>query len=161
MPPGYSVCQKYVLRSFFLPVTRSFATLTTTTKSPVSTCGVYSGLCLPRRRIAIWVAILPRTLFWASTTTQPCWTSSAFAVYVFIKPVLVTACLGKPMWQLRKADDSTQKIGAALMSCAKSTKKEEIGGDELQSHYAEPDCCDAIRRLSFGTGRIHAALHKP
>jgi hypothetical protein len=43
-------------------------------------------------------------------------------------PVLVTACLGKPMWQLRKADDSTQKNGAALTSCAKSTKKEEIRG---------------------------------
>jgi len=35
-----------------LPVTRSLAALTTTMKSPVSTWGVNSGLCLPRRRWA-------------------------------------------------------------------------------------------------------------
>src|SRR3954462_13327285 len=63
---------------------RSFATLTTTTKSPVSTCGVYSGLFLPRRRAAIWVASRPSTLPCASTTNQPCLISPVFAVNVVI-----------------------------------------------------------------------------
>jgi len=51
-----------------------------TTVEAVSTCGVYSGLCLPRRRVAIWAARRPRTLFWASTTYHPCSTSPTFAV---------------------------------------------------------------------------------
>jgi putative redox protein len=65
------------------------------------------------------------------------------------------------MWQLRKADDSTQKSGAALASCAKSSKKEEIGGEELQSDYAECDCCIAIPERPFCALVPHAALHKP
>ena len=36
-----------------LPVSPTFSALMTTMKSPVSTWGVYSGLCLPRSRCAI------------------------------------------------------------------------------------------------------------
>ena len=42
--------------SSLLPVTVIFSALTTTTKSPVSTCGVYCGFVLPRSVSAIWVA---------------------------------------------------------------------------------------------------------
>ena len=42
-------------------------------KSPVSTCGVYSGLRLPRSASAIWVARRPRVLPSASTTYQSRW----------------------------------------------------------------------------------------
>jgi hypothetical protein len=64
------------------PVTRSFAAFTTTMKSPVSTCGVYSGLCLPRSREAICEARRPSTLPWASTTYQPRWTVAGLALKV-------------------------------------------------------------------------------
>ena len=40
------------------------------TKSPVSSCGVYFGLCLPRRTLAISLARRPRGLPVASTTHQ-------------------------------------------------------------------------------------------
>src|SRR3569833_3329467 len=52
--------------------------------SPVSTCGVYSALCLPRRRRAISLAMRPRVLPLASTTYQSRLTVSAFALKVFI-----------------------------------------------------------------------------
>jgi len=61
---------------------------------------------------------------------------------------------------LRKADDSTQKNGAALASCAESTKKEERGGDDYNPHYAEADCCIAIPWFPLGSATIRAALHK-
>src|SRR5829696_9006031 len=41
-----------------------------TTKSPTSTCGAYWGLCLPRSRIAVWVASRPSTTSVASMTCQ-------------------------------------------------------------------------------------------
>src|SRR5579859_1574482 len=40
------------------------------TKSPVSSCGVYCGLCLPRRTLATSLARRPRGLPVASTTHQ-------------------------------------------------------------------------------------------
>ena len=49
-------------------MTLIFSALTTTTKSPVSTWGVYSGLRLPRSVSAIRVASRPRVLPSASTT---------------------------------------------------------------------------------------------
>src|SRR5210317_427126 len=52
--------------------------------SPVSTCGVNSGLCLPRRRLAISVASLPRVLSVASTRHQSRFTVCGFATYVLI-----------------------------------------------------------------------------
>src|SRR3954462_14835995 len=41
-----------------------------TTKSPTSTCGAYWGLCLPRSRIAVWLASRPSTTSVASMTCQ-------------------------------------------------------------------------------------------
>ena len=57
-------------------------------KSPVSTCGVYSGLCFPRSRRAISVARRPSTLSEASTTYHPRLTVSGFAETVFTIKVL-------------------------------------------------------------------------
>src|SRR3569832_29888 len=53
-------------------------------KSPVSTCGVYSALSLPRRRRAISLAMRPRVLPLASTTYLTRLTVSAFAMKDFI-----------------------------------------------------------------------------
>src|SRR6478735_3875122 len=53
-------------------------------KSPVSTCGVYSGLRLPRRVSAICVARRPRVLPSASTTYQSRWRLAGVATKVFI-----------------------------------------------------------------------------
>ena len=51
-------------------MTAIFSAFTTTTKSPVSTCGVYCGLPLPRSVSAICVASRPRVCPSASTTYQ-------------------------------------------------------------------------------------------
>lgn len=53
-------------------------------KSPVSTCGVNSGLCLPRSRCATSLATRPRTLSVASITYQSRFTSWGFAEKVFM-----------------------------------------------------------------------------
>ena len=53
-----------------LPVTATFSALITTTKSPVSMCGVYSGLRLPRSTSAICVASAPERLA-VSVDQQP------------------------------------------------------------------------------------------
>src|SRR5215213_2865611 len=58
--------------------------LTTITKSPTSTWGVYSGLRLPRSMSAIWVASRPSVLPVASTTSQLRSRDSGVATYVFI-----------------------------------------------------------------------------
>src|SRR5829696_1405961 len=53
-----------------------------TTKSPVSTCGAKVGLCLPRSRIAVWLASRPSTTSVASITCQCRVTSPGFGLYV-------------------------------------------------------------------------------
>ena len=51
MLPGRPVvCRLYSFCEALLPVTTTFSALTTTTKPPMSTDGVYVGLCLPLRR---------------------------------------------------------------------------------------------------------------
>src|SRR5471030_894811 len=139
MPPGYPLWRKYFLSSALLPVTRSPDALTTTMKSPVSTCGVYSGLCLPRKRSAICDARRPSTLFCASITYQSCWTSCAFAVYVFIARCLfrkavdckdkstALSILGGP-----HSFGDRQKKSATLGGVALNPPKEEGGGDNLR-----------------------------
>src|SRR5258708_40314795 len=57
--------------------------LITTTCSPVFRCGVYVGLCLPRRTLATPEARRPGTWSVASTTNQSDFSSAAFAVHVF------------------------------------------------------------------------------
>src|SRR6476661_3268033 len=52
------------------------------TKSPPSTCGAKVVLCLPRRRIAVWLARRPRTTSVASMTCQVRVTSAGFGVKV-------------------------------------------------------------------------------
>src|SRR5690242_5747388 len=52
------------------------------TKSPPSTWGAKVGLCLPRRRIAVWLARRPRTTSVASMTCQVRVTSAGFGVKV-------------------------------------------------------------------------------
>ena len=79
-PPGYPVCQRTIFSSSFLPVTWIFSAFTTITKSPVSTCGVYTGFPLPRSVSAIAVARRPRVLPSASTTYQSRWISPGLAV---------------------------------------------------------------------------------
>src|ERR671917_734462 len=84
MPPGYPECRLYTFCSAFLPVTATLSALTTTTKSPTSTCGVYWALCLPRSTRAISVESRPRVLPSASTTYHLRSTSSGRAMKLFI-----------------------------------------------------------------------------
>src|SRR4051794_26568422 len=53
-----------------------------TTKSPASTCGANCGLCLPRSRIAVWLASRPSTTSVASMTCQARVMSPGLGVYV-------------------------------------------------------------------------------
>src|SRR5256885_15940947 len=52
------------------------------TKSPVSTCGAKTGLCLPRRSVAAWVARRPSTTSAASITCHRRSISPGFGLYV-------------------------------------------------------------------------------
>src|SRR5690606_30126973 len=56
--------------------------LTTMTKSPVSTWGVYCGLCLPRNTAATWLANRPKVLPLASMTYHLRSTLPGFAMKV-------------------------------------------------------------------------------
>src|SRR6186997_3662730 len=70
------------LSARLLPVTATFSALTITTKSPVSMCGAYIGLCLPRSSVAAWAASLPSTTSVASITCQAWVMSPGFGLYV-------------------------------------------------------------------------------
>ena len=71
IPPGnlYDANRFY---QFLFACYSYFLRVTTTTKSPTSACGVYSGLCLPRKRSAISVAIRPNVLPWHRLPTRFC-----------------------------------------------------------------------------------------
>src|SRR6266508_3149120 len=70
--------------SFFFPVNLTFSALITTTKSPVSTCGVKIAFSLPRNKLAAFTATCPSTWSLASITHHLRGTSLAFAEKVFI-----------------------------------------------------------------------------
>src|SRR3712207_5696407 len=53
-----------------------------TTKSPTSTCGANWGLCLPRSRMAVWLASRPSTTSVASMTCQARVMSPGLGEYV-------------------------------------------------------------------------------
>src|SRR5260370_11681959 len=82
-PPGYMVWWMYFLSAPFLPVSRTLSALITTTKSPQSACGVKVGLFLPRRTLAMVVAMRPSTLSFTSMTTQLRWTVFLLPLPVF------------------------------------------------------------------------------
>src|SRR6478672_1455775 len=52
------------------------------TKSPMSMWGAKVGLCLPRRRLAVWTARRPRTTSVASMTSHSRWMSAGLGLYV-------------------------------------------------------------------------------
>src|ERR1700687_557358 len=69
--------------------------LTTITKSPMSRCGEYVGLCLPMSNAATCVASRPSVWPSASRTCQRLSISPAFRLYVFVcfvikQPAFVT-----------------------------------------------------------------------
>src|SRR5437762_9368384 len=74
----------YLFCSSFFPVNRTFSALMTTTKSPVSTCGVRIVFSLPRNKLAAFTATRPKTWSLASITHHLRGTSLAFAEKVFI-----------------------------------------------------------------------------
>jgi hypothetical protein len=67
-----------------LPVSWTFSALTTTMLSPQSMCGVYEGLCLPRKRMAMIEASRPRTRPSASISSHFLSISEGLAEKVFI-----------------------------------------------------------------------------
>src|SRR5882724_4191248 len=119
-----------MLASPLFPVTRSLPALTTTTKSPVSTWGVNSGLCLPRNRRAISAASRPRTLPLASTRYQSRLTSCDLAEKVLMaldSRVRYTTKARDFIEEVAKCQthfscDRSAKKSATSKGCAKSTK---------------------------------------
>src|SRR6266566_3974938 len=71
--------------SSFFPVSRTFSALMTTTKSPVSTCGVKIVFAFPRNKLAAFTATWPRIWSLASITHHLRGTSLALAEKVFIR----------------------------------------------------------------------------
>src|SRR5205823_7645229 len=74
----------YLFCSSFFPVSRTFSALMTTTKSPVSTCGVKIVFSFPRNKLAAFTATWPSTWFLASITHHLREISLALAEKVFI-----------------------------------------------------------------------------
>src|SRR6266404_1591056 len=70
--------------SSFLPLNRTLSALITTTKSPVSTCGVKIVFSFPRSSFAAFTATRPKTWSFASMTHHLRVTSLALAENVFI-----------------------------------------------------------------------------
>jgi len=68
----------------FLPVNLTFSALMTTTKSPVSTCGVKIGFCFPRNKLATLTATRPKGSLLASTMYHFRSISLAFAENVLM-----------------------------------------------------------------------------
>src|SRR5439155_23655236 len=75
----------YLFCSSFFPVSRTFSALMTTTKSPVSTCGVKIIFSFPRNKLAAFTATWPSTWFLASITHHLRGISLALAEKVFIR----------------------------------------------------------------------------
>src|SRR5207253_7365944 len=73
-----------------VPVSFRSQALITITKSPASLFGVKMGLCLPRRTLAISVAIRPSIFPCASTMYQRRWDKASF---LFIRPTPVDQIL--------------------------------------------------------------------
>src|SRR6266851_9839481 len=113
----------------------------TTIKSPVSTCGVNSGLCLPRKRRAISAASRPSTLPLASTRYQSRLTSCGLAERVGMalnSCVRDTAKAGDFIEEVVKCQThfaflELQKKKAQPRKVAPNPPKEEGGGDKLSS----------------------------
>src|SRR5208283_5436099 len=75
----------YSLAVSFLPVSRTFSALLTTTKSPASRWGVYTGLFLPRKISATCTANRPSTAPSASITCHFRWSKFTLGKCVFIQ----------------------------------------------------------------------------
>src|SRR3954454_19969457 len=74
-----------------------------TTKSPTSTCGAYWGLCLPRSRIAVWLASRPSTTSVASMTCQVRAISPGLGEYV--RTALVSSVGRRDGWSFRLTEN--------------------------------------------------------
>src|SRR4051812_13936865 len=74
-----------------------------TTKSPTSTCGAYWGLCLPRSRIAVWLASRPSTTSVASMTCQVRAISPGLGEYV--RTALVSSVGRRDGWWFRLTEN--------------------------------------------------------
>src|SRR6266851_7714429 len=101
----------------------------TTIKSPASTCGVNSGLCLPRKRRAISAASRPSTLPLASTRYQSRLTSCGLAervVMALSAYVRDTAKARDFIEEVAKCQTVSRSLNAKKKrnpkGCAKSTK---------------------------------------
>src|SRR6266567_331981 len=85
----------YLFCSSFFPVNRTFSALMTTTKSPVSTCGVKIVFAFPRNKLAAFTATWPRIWSLASITHHLRGTSLALAEKVFIRAEKGTKTTGR------------------------------------------------------------------
>src|SRR5436190_3695589 len=133
-PPGYPEWRRYSFWSSFLPVSRTFAALTTTTWSPVSRNGVYVGLFLPMRTRAAWAAMRPRTLPSASITCQVRTTSFLDGTWVFIRTDLLRSGLtNHPVYRIEGRGCQISMTCSPLLSRSKLRRGEQI--HRRQTYY--------------------------
>src|ERR1043166_987359 len=87
----------------------------TTTKSPVSTCGVKMFFSFPRSKLAALTATRPSTWFWASMIHHLRGTSAAFAENVFMSGKKSTETTGG-IHQCQPADQCVASTTVILES---------------------------------------------
>src|SRR2546425_4041148 len=120
----------------------------TTIKSPVSTCGVNSGLCLPRKRRAISAASRPSTLPLASTRYQSRLTSCGLAERV----VMALSAYVRDTAKVRDFNEEVAKCQTrfAVLECKKKRNPERLRQIHQRRRVEETN--------SGALGKLHRAL---
>src|SRR3954451_13994196 len=134
-PPCRPECRWYSLSVFFDPPSAIFEALTTTTKSPPSTCGAKVALCLPRSRVATVTARRPRTTSSASMTCQALVISPGLGLYVdtvvtSFRLFEVNLCLR--VLRRRTVEQHVQQATAAQTTAGPKHRSKQDGGRRRQ-----------------------------
>src|SRR5665811_568798 len=111
-----------------------------TTKSPPSTWGAKVVLCLPRRRIAVWLARRPSTTSVASMTCHRHSTSCGLGVYVRTdKPSFSRGC--------ETGGSDVVNVVVRLWWC---TSSHDLSPDDPSCLLYTSDAADDLTRVDLG-----------
>src|SRR5439155_26240285 len=132
----------------------------TTTKSPVSTCGVKMAFSLPRSNLAAFTATWPSTWFLASITHHLRWTSWALAEKVFIRAERARK-LRDVLWSVKYSGELTRSFhfvwrGRVFTSFRQRVIRLRQGGKVFRPapHWRDKPCppkCSADEFLAAGS----------
>src|SRR3954452_1733301 len=152
IPPGNSVWCWYSFLSGLVPVSLTPPALSTITKSPISTFGVYVALCLPRSTSAIRDARRPSVWPVASITYHSRCASPASFVsqelfWVVIMAFTRSAIVYKTAKRLSSAACQLRGIGRSMI---------DEGRETNELHRQTGDQVDVVvERVDRRTGDLH------